>query len=158
MSVLILNGEHARTNIDIDRRIFAQFNGYTLQYVHGLPDRLFLADPWFATMNAIVLVDITERNIPMMQERSIYIDFYHPTLLEPMRIVTTDDFSMVIGVEYPDEHLQSVFGIDPNDPPSTDAFFDNLLENYEAYARVDDTLAASIARRHTLDVESVQMQ
>lgn len=157
MSALILNGERARANIEIDRRIFDQFTGYTLQYVCGLPDHLYLADPSYATINAIVLVDVTERNNRLNPERLIYIDFYHPLLNEPLRIQTTDDFSMVLAIEHSDLEVLKICDVDVNDPPPTDYFFDNLFKHYPAFTRVDASIAQSIVHRHTLDIESIEM-
>ena len=154
MNTLILNGEISRANINIDHRIFSTFNGYCLQYTH-LPNNLFLADPAFGIMNAIVLVDVSDRNSADMEERTIRVGFYHPYLPNPMIIHCTDDFSMVYCVEYPDDEIQKRFGVDSNDPPSTEMFFGDLLEQYPSFVRVDESLKASIIRRYTLNVEQL---
>ena len=154
LNTLILNGEISRSNINIDRRIFDTFDGYCLQYSH-LPNNLFLADPAFGTMNAIVLVDVSDRNSADMQERAIRVGFYHPYLPNPMIIHCTDDFSMVYYMEYPDDEIQERFGVDSNDPPSTEMFFGDLLEQYPSFVRVDESLKANIIRRYTLNVEQL---
>lgn len=154
MNTLILNGEIARANINTDQRIFDIFNGYCIQYTR-LPNNLFLADPTYGTMNAIVLIDISDRDLPDPRDRNIRVAFHHPLLPNPMIITCTDDFTMVVFMEYPSNHIHEMFGVDSNDPPSSEMFFDDLLEQYPSFVRVDEALKASIIRRYTLNVEQL---
>ncbi len=154
MNTLVLNGDIAFNNIETDRKIFSIFKGYCVQYTR-IPDNLYLANPVYGVANAIVLVDCSDRNMPDVRDERILVSFHHPILPTSMLITCSGDFETVFHVEYPDDEMLAKFGVDSNNPPTTEAFFGKLLETYRAEVIVGAALRNKLIQRYTLPIEQL---
>lgn len=156
MSRLILNTVVAQRNIDVDRDIFNTFAGYCLQY-HVIPDRLYLTDPSLASHTAVVLVDISNRNLNADHRAMIQLAFYHPLHTSPLLITTSRDFDYIhYAVSDSEEWGEFLFDdtteIPDNQPVN---YFKRLTEAYPTFTRLSDELAKERVSQFTLPLETV---